>query len=81
MVIKKTGLKKEELLCLKSRNRKIIMARNIIIYLAIKHEIVQRKVLMEALDLTPYQVCRGYYGAGLKEQSLSIITEIEEKMQ
>lgn len=78
MVIKKIGVPEEILLSSKSRNRKIIMARNIIIYLAIKHEIVQRTVLMEYLTLTPYQISRGYYGAWQKEESLAIIKEIEE---
>ncbi|MDO9534664.1 MAG: transposase [Bacillota bacterium] len=80
IVIKKIGVQEEILLGSKSRNRKILLARNIIIYLAIKHEIAQKASLMEYLNITPYQVSRGYYGAG-QDESLSIIRVIEEEMQ
>ncbi|MHB8155785.1 MAG: hypothetical protein ACYDEQ_00065, partial [Desulfocucumaceae bacterium] len=78
MVIKKIGVPGEALLSLQGRARKNVMARNIVIYLAIKHEIVQRTGVMGILKLSPYQISRGYYAATQSEESLTIIAEIEE---
>jgi REP element-mobilizing transposase RayT len=72
------GITEEWLHSLNSRNRKIVTARNIVVYLAIKHKIAERSVLMERLDLTPYQISRGYYAAAEKEESRSLIRAIEE---
>lgn len=72
------GITEEWLHSLKSRNRKIVTGRNIVVHLAIKHKIADRAVLMEKLNLTPYQISRGYYAAGEKEESRSLIKAIEE---
>ncbi|GBF33481.1 hypothetical protein DCCM_2583 [Desulfocucumis palustris] len=78
VVVEILGITDEWLHSLKSRNRKIVTARNIIVHLTIKHDIARRATLMEKLNLTPYQVSRGYYAAWEKDESRSLIKAIEE---
>lgn len=80
LVVEFLGITEEWLLSLKSRNRKIVTARNIVVHLAVKHNIAGRAALVEKLKLTPYQISRGYYAAVEKEESSALIKAIE-KMQ
>ncbi len=81
IVMRKLELPAETLLELESKNRKMIMARNMVIYLALKHGIAERTVLMKKLKLSPYQVSRGFYAAGQTEEGRSTINELETTLQ
>lgn len=61
-----------------SRNRKIVTARNVIIYLTLKHKIGNRQELSRELRINEYQISRGYYRAIQNEYSRAIIRELEK---
>lgn len=70
----------ESLIGIKCRMRKIVRSRNIVIYLLVKHKLIDKVELMEKLAVSSYQITRGYYEVAQNKESQLIVKEVEREI-